>query len=324
MGRGRGRDAVDLAWSAVSGDLSDAARPRLTTGPEGTIPVYRYTAPEIVGTAGELRQAGGRTETIVLPGSHDAGTSRLDVRLDLSLAAAMTEGLSYLEHFEYECTEQVVSRFLPNVLTYRALRSLGTRGRTRRTASRRLVLEGLEKLYMRQNGDGGWGWWDGDSSNPYLTAYATYALLRLAEADFAVRSDVVDRALDYLQRTRSCRRRTSTPRGRPTARRGCSTSSRWPGDREPAGVYAERPVRRAGQAAALRQGIPGHDARTDLRRARPRVDTLLSDLVNEPILSRDRSPLGGGRLRLVGDEHRHAVDGRHARRHRAARPDESL
>jgi len=45
---------VDLAMSATSGELSDAARPRLTTGPDGTLPVYRYTAPEIVGTAGQL------------------------------------------------------------------------------------------------------------------------------------------------------------------------------------------------------------------------------------------------------------------------------
>ena len=29
------------------------------------------------------------------------------------------------KHYPYECTEQTVSRFLPNVLTYRALKELG-------------------------------------------------------------------------------------------------------------------------------------------------------------------------------------------------------
>ncbi len=193
--------AVDLAWSAVSGDLSDAARPRLTTGPDGTIPVYRYTAPETIGTAGDLREAGSRTESVVLPAHYDATASRLDVRLDASLAAAMQEGLTYLEHFEYECTEQVVSRFLPNVLTFRALRLLGVEDDDLARRLGDLVLEGLEKLYVRQNGDGGWGWWDGLSSNPYLTAYTTYALLRLAESDIAVRSEVLDRAGRYLEST---------------------------------------------------------------------------------------------------------------------------
>ncbi|MCI0479646.1 alpha-2-macroglobulin, partial [Candidatus Uhrbacteria bacterium] len=70
---------VDLVWSASAGSFSDAARPRLTTGPNGTIPVYRYTAPETVGTAGELRGAGTRTELIALPASFDAENSRVDV-----------------------------------------------------------------------------------------------------------------------------------------------------------------------------------------------------------------------------------------------------
>ncbi|MDD4903949.1 MAG: alpha-2-macroglobulin, partial [Candidatus Bipolaricaulis sp.] len=191
--------SVDLAWSVVSGELSDAARPRLTTGPEGTVPVYRYTAPEMVGTAGVLAEPGGRTETVALPLSFDPSRSRLDVRLDFSLAAAMRDGLSYLEHFEYECTEQVVSRFLPNVLTFRALRLLNLEDEELEAKLDDLVLEGLEKLYTRQNSDGGWGWWDGERSNTHLTAYATYALLRVRDADVSVRRTVVDRALGYLR-----------------------------------------------------------------------------------------------------------------------------
>jgi hypothetical protein len=140
---------VDLAWSAVSGELSDAARPRLTTGPEGTIPVYRYTAPETVGTAGDLRQAGSRTEIISLPAAYDADASRLDVRLDVSLAAAMQEGLTYLEHFEYECTEQVVSRFLPAI--------------TRRTPNSRPPPRSRLEGWTACTSATGWGWWDGDS-----------------------------------------------------------------------------------------------------------------------------------------------------------------
>jgi uncharacterized protein YfaS (alpha-2-macroglobulin family) len=49
----------------------------------------------------------------------------LTVTLDPSLAAGLLEGLTYLEHYPYECIEQTVSRFLPNLFTVRALRELG-------------------------------------------------------------------------------------------------------------------------------------------------------------------------------------------------------
>ncbi len=192
---------VDLAFSAVSGELSDAARPRLTTGPDGTLLVYRYTAPETVGTAGQLSDAGSRTEIVALPPSVEVERSELLVRLETSLAAAMQKGLSYLEHFEYECTEQVVSRFLPNVLTFRAIDRLGIENPELEERLPALVAEGLEKLYTRQNSDGGWGWWTLDESSPYLTAYVVFALTHAENAGYVVRKDVLDRGLDFLERS---------------------------------------------------------------------------------------------------------------------------
>ena len=191
--------SVDLAFSAVSGDLSDAARPRLTLGPDGTSPVFRYTALETVGTAGQLDEAGSRLEAFILPANIDPAVSELAVRLDPSLAAAMTEGLAYLEHFEYECTEQLVSRFLPNALTHRALTLLGIEDPELATKLEGLVTYGLTELAERQNGDGGWGWWKGERSNPHLTAYAAFALLRLRDIDMKVDSKMLEHALDYLE-----------------------------------------------------------------------------------------------------------------------------
>jgi len=191
--------SVDLVFSAVSGELSDAARPRLTLGPDGTLPVFRYTARETVGTSGQLTGEGTRLEGISLPETFDPEASELAVRLEPSLAAAMIEGLSYLEHFEYECTEQLVSRFLPNALTYRALTLLGIEDAELEEKLSLLVPAGLAELEERQNGDGGWGWWRSERSNPHLTAYATFALLRLVEIGFEVESLVLERALDFLE-----------------------------------------------------------------------------------------------------------------------------
>ena len=77
----------------------------------------------------------------------------------------MRDGLDYLTHYEYECTEQTVSRFLPNVLTYYALQSLGIKNEELEQNLPGLVEEGLNKLYTPQKSDGGWGWWFNSESN---------------------------------------------------------------------------------------------------------------------------------------------------------------
>ncbi len=192
-------EAVDVSMSAVAGEYADAARPRLTTGPGGTLLVYRYTAPEIVGTGGQLVGEEARTEVVALPPKYDDRQGELAIRLDPSLAAGMVDGLTYLEHFPYECTEQTVSRFLPNVLTYQALKKLGIRDQELESRLPGLVQEGLEKLYSQQHADGGWGWWWDGESNPYLTAYVVFALVKARQADFAVRSDVLERGIAFLK-----------------------------------------------------------------------------------------------------------------------------
>jgi uncharacterized protein YfaS (alpha-2-macroglobulin family) len=121
------------------------------------------------------------------------------VRLDPSLAAGMTDGLDYLEHFPYECTEQTVSRFLPNVLTYQALKKLNISDEDLEEKLPALVADGLDKLTVQQHADGGWGWWPDGESNPYLSAYVVFALVKAQEAAFDVRPDVIERGLDFLE-----------------------------------------------------------------------------------------------------------------------------
>jgi hypothetical protein len=190
---------VDVVMGAVAGEYADAARPRLTTGPEGTLLVHRYTAPEIVGTGGQLADEGARAEAVALPPNASDRKGELSIRLDPSLAAGMTEGLDYLEHYPYECTEQIVSRFLPNVLTYRAVRELGLSRPELEQKLPGLVAEALEKLYNRQNEDGGWGWWDKGESRVHLTAYVVFGMVKARRAGFEVQDGVVDRGLAYVR-----------------------------------------------------------------------------------------------------------------------------
>lgn len=189
---------VGLIFSASGGGLTDATKPTLATGPNGTIPVLRYSAPDVVGTSGQLVEAGSRTEGILLPPEVDTTQGTLRVALAPSLAAAMQDGLDYLEHFEYECTEQTVSRFLPNVLTYRALDELDLSDPELQRKLGELVGQGLQRLYNQQHYDGGWGWWETGESNSQVTAWVLLGLDKAEEAEFSVDQAVMEDALDYL------------------------------------------------------------------------------------------------------------------------------
>jgi uncharacterized protein YfaS (alpha-2-macroglobulin family) len=190
--------AADLTFTAIGGPYSDASKPPLGIPPDQRLPVYKYSAPETAATAGELTGQETRTELIALPRRFDASQGQLAISVDPSLAAGMTAGLEYLEHFQYECTEQTISRFLPNVLTYRALKELGLSDPALETRLKDLVSFGAQRLYSQQHADGGWGWWKTDESNPFITAYVLFGLNRAREAGFDVSAEALNRAADYL------------------------------------------------------------------------------------------------------------------------------
>jgi hypothetical protein len=195
-------DLVFLVKSA-DGAYSDASKPRLSTAPNGGLKINRYSAPETIGTAGELGGgAATRSEVVAIPPGLDQTQGELTVRMDASLAASMQDGLRYVESWEYDCTEQTVSKFLPNVLTYRALQRLNIENAELKAKLPDMVRINVERLYTLQNNDGGWGWWRGEVSNPNTSAYAVFGLLKAKEAGFEINADALNRGLVYLQTQR--------------------------------------------------------------------------------------------------------------------------
>lgn len=193
-------DYVDLTFIARSEQgYQDASKPTLATGPDNTIPVYRYTAPDVVGTAGVLRGGGSRTEAISLPPRLDTRQGELTIRLDPSLAVTATDTFDYLKNYPHQCIEQTVSRFLPNVVTYRALRNLGIQDPALEANLYTALQQALEKLTAEQNPDGGWGWFGHMESNPLVTAYAALGLIEARHAGLAVDAWMIDRALNFVR-----------------------------------------------------------------------------------------------------------------------------
>ena len=216
------------------------------------------------------------------------------MHVDASLTGVAGESLDYLEHYPYECVEQTVSRFLPNVLTLQSLAEMQIEREGLKEKLTEQVGIAMQRLYAQQNYDGGWGWWRTDAPDTYLTAYVLHGMLEAHRAGFTVDIDVVHKAAGFL-RTHIL----SESEGR------TSTMSHWQANRlayqlyvlgeylalvkdaEPAGELG-RAIRlfddrhlldtygRATLAVALGLLEPGEDSR---------VNTLLSDLNGEAIYS---------------------------------------
>ncbi|MFP3895303.1 MAG: Ig-like domain-containing protein [Anaerolineales bacterium] len=162
-----------------------------------SLPVYHMSTPEVVGTAGQVEDE--LIELVRVPREASEEQGELRIQLDPSLAAGMREGLEYLRTFPYECIEQTVSRFLPNVVTYRTLRELGIESSELQAQLPQQVGVALQRIYTTQNPDGGWGWWRNDDSSPILTGYVLLGLTKARREGFVVDKEVTDRGVKYLK-----------------------------------------------------------------------------------------------------------------------------
>jgi alpha-2-macroglobulin len=142
-----------------------------------------------------------RTLTLTL--RPDALTERttLTLRSYPSASAIALDSLPYLLDYPYGCVEQTVSRFVPAMLAKRAAEQLGV---PMDTDTQRKIAEiadlGLQRLSRLQLEDGGWGWWEAEEPNAWLTAYAVWGLHKAKQAGVPVPEPMYRKGVDALRR----------------------------------------------------------------------------------------------------------------------------
>ncbi|MCS6848678.1 MAG: Ig-like domain-containing protein [Anaerolineae bacterium] len=176
----------EITMTVAGGGLQDSAQPGLLGAPNG-IPILRYSAPETVGTAGDLGEPGRKLELIALPPRLDTGRGDLTVRVDTGLGVAAAKGVQALEAYPYESAEWTASRIIVNL----ALVQAGVTAAYDAAAA-------LQRLYGQQHSDGGWGWWISSPSDPMVSAHVVWAMARAQQAGFPVDEGALNRALNYL------------------------------------------------------------------------------------------------------------------------------
>ncbi len=189
-------DEVDLVFVADAGHYQDAVKPY-----QGPLPVLRYIAPFSYATSGVLDQAGQKLEIISLPKSFDPTDGSLDIELSPSLAAAILKALDALEEDQYYSTVAQMFHFLPNAITYQALQELGVDYPLLDSRLESLIPETLDVLDASQNDDGGWGWWQGGASDPEISSYILFGLIKAQDAGVFVEDLMIQQSRGYLLAT---------------------------------------------------------------------------------------------------------------------------
>ncbi|MEZ4631544.1 MAG: MG2 domain-containing protein [Deinococcales bacterium] len=141
--------------------------------------------------------SGSSTWNFNLPSNVDPNSISGELVLSPSLLAAVSPALSYLAGYPYGCTEQTMSRFLPSVLAAQA-GDLALLPEDIEANLEDIVAKGLKRLYTFQHGDGGWGFWENDSSDPFITAYVLSGFYRAQQAGYELRDWVIENGLEFL------------------------------------------------------------------------------------------------------------------------------
>lgn len=127
------------------------------------------------------------TETIPLglAGDSSPETAKCSLTLAASSIGPVVGNYNSLIDYPYGCTEQTTSRLVPSIVAMRLHDSLGLPLTQKDQDKFALVCkQALAKLKDYQHEDGGWGWWQSDASNPYLTSYVMEGLSLLKKAGY--------------------------------------------------------------------------------------------------------------------------------------------
>ncbi|HSE20531.1 MAG TPA: alpha-2-macroglobulin family protein [Pyrinomonadaceae bacterium] len=177
--------------AGVSGGWSDAS--------EIELPVWTPATTEAFATYGEVDE-GTITQAVKAPAGVFKQFGGLEVQTSSTQLQQLTDAFLYLQHYPFECSEQLASR----IISVAALRDVLTAFKSQDLPSPQeiedSVLDDLKKLQGMQNDDGGFGFWrKGDESWPYLSIHVAHALARAKQKNFAVPNEMFEESQRYLQ-----------------------------------------------------------------------------------------------------------------------------
>ncbi|MDP2275651.1 MAG: MG2 domain-containing protein [Archangium sp.] len=166
-------------------------------GMEWKLPAFVHGSAQRQFFAGRVKDT--QSFEFELPEKRKASLTKIEVSLSPTLLAVMFDALPYLAEYPYGCVEQTLSRFVPATIARRAVKDLNLPSTRVPANLDDMTQKGLERLYDFQHGDGGWGWWQSDTTNLWMTSYVVSSLSLAKSAGLDVRAEVIARGREYLK-----------------------------------------------------------------------------------------------------------------------------
>lgn len=149
-------------------------------------------------------------DTLDLPYKIPAGTSpelaHILVSVSSSALGPVLGSFNSLINYPYGCTEQTMSRLMPAVIAKSLSQNLSIPlDNLLNKRFGEVATQALAKLKSYHHDDGGWGWWQYDNSDPYLTAYVMEGLSALQSVGYPIPDDALPNrwqadGMAYLQK----------------------------------------------------------------------------------------------------------------------------
>lgn len=200
-------DAQRVGWWATASQLGTAQVTAIAQGTTAAdamrlpVPVQPFGLERFVPLAGTASATSPYATTLTVPAGAIPSRTTLTLRLNQTPLPAILGAVDYLQQYPFWCVEQTMSRLVPAVAIAPRLERLGAPVGDRFADAQSQVSQGLARLVGLQHGDGGWGWWQFDDSNPEMTAYVLEGLAEARRAGDAVPQDAATRGVAYLKRT---------------------------------------------------------------------------------------------------------------------------
>ncbi|MEM4408566.1 MAG: alpha-2-macroglobulin family protein, partial [Candidatus Caldarchaeum sp.] len=181
--------SIQVVGVADNGDR-DGVRREVPVLPFGRLVRERFS--------GEVGEQQAHVSFTLLDGSVREAI-RVSIVVTPSLAASLLTGLEELIEYPYGCTEQTMSRMLPAVVVAQVVPRLGLEAPPSFAKIPIIVAESYSRLARFQHYDGGWGWWETDESDPWMTAYVLEGLAIGAEAGFPPPAKMLEEAIEFAR-----------------------------------------------------------------------------------------------------------------------------
>lgn len=182
-----------LYAQALTNEESDAVEIKVPLQPRG----LKMIENTIADFSDEFKT---ETKYVNIPSGSDLRATGFNFTVDPSLASTILTALDELVGYPYGCVEQTMSRFLPTVVVANAFIQLNApiSDATKKDLPK-MVDKGLQRLYGFQHSDGGWGWWENDQTNPFMTAYVVYGLSLAKQANYEIRDGIVSKGISSIK-----------------------------------------------------------------------------------------------------------------------------